>query len=73
MSNGEVGAQDTALTAGNYAVTAPIALAVRLSAAYTITQPANGINLQAPTITNVVCYGKPMALLLPMPAGAQDY
>jgi gliding motility-associated-like protein len=68
-SNGEVGAQDTALTAGNYAVTATDSLGCSASAAYTITQPANGINLQAPTITNVVCYGNTNGVIVANASG----
>ncbi len=56
-SNGEVGAQDTALSAASYTVTATDSLGCSASAIYTVTQPANGINLHAPAITNIVCYG----------------
>lgn len=56
-SNGETSAQDTALALGNYQVTATDSLGCSATAAYVITQPANGISLNAPTVTNILCYG----------------
>ncbi len=56
-TNNETGPQDTALAAGNYTVTATDTSGCSASATYTITQPANGITLQAPTITNITCAG----------------
>ncbi len=56
-SNSFTGATDTALAAGNYTITATDSLGCTASASYTITQPANGINLQNPVITPASCPG----------------
>ena len=56
-SNGEAQAQDTALSAGNYTVVVTDTTGCSASANFTVTQPATGISLQAPAITNVACAG----------------
>ena len=56
-SNGEDNAADTLLVAGTYRVTATDTAGCTATASYTITQPATGISLAAPTIVNDRCYG----------------
>lgn len=56
-SNGEAQAQDTALAAGNYIVTASDTAGCSATANFSITQPATGIAINAPVITNVMCAG----------------
>jgi len=70
-SNGETGAADTALTAGNYTVTATDSLGCSASAVFTITQPSSGIALQAPVITNILCFGNANGIIVANASGGQ--